>query len=119
MSILSDLQEFAAAPVAKEITHNGKTKTFYFKELSADEAENLFDIATEDGKTDKKKTKGLDNRILAATLCNAAGATEVTPDEIGKLPAAFRRKLATEAMEVNGLGAKKDTSTTTPVTGTE
>lgn len=86
-------------------TRNGVSKTFRVRELSGDEAEKLFDIRDKQGKTDANKVKGLDSRIIATSVVEFDGVSEVpiTLDQAGKLPAKFRRELVKIAMDINGL----------------
>lgn len=91
----------------KTFTRHGVTKTFRVRELSGDEAENLFDIRDRAGKTDPAKIKGLDSRIIATSVVEFDGTNEnaITLQQAGALPAKFRRELVKIAMDINGLGA--------------
>jgi hypothetical protein len=103
MSLITELADFVGPGViTREVEYKGKTRSFHFHELKADEAEALF-LGMD---TDPKKNKGLRNRILAATLCNEDGTPAITKDEAGKLPNDLANKLQTVALEVNGLAAK-------------
>jgi hypothetical protein len=100
---LIDLSDFLGpSVVAQEVTHKGKTRTFHFKELSADEVESLF-IGVD---SDPKKNKGLRNRILAKTVCTEAGELAYSEAETGALPNDLANKLQSAALDVNGLSAK-------------
>ena len=103
MSLITELAEFIGPTVvAREVEFKGNTRTFHFRELQADEAEGIF-LGID---ADPKKNKGLRNRILAATLCDADGKPAITKDEAGKLPNDLANKLQTAALDVNGLSAK-------------
>lgn len=100
MSLYDDLHDFIGESfIARDITFKDKTRTFHFKELLADEAEEFF------GKIDKdaKKNKGLRNRLLALTLCDEKGKPAISEAEAGKLPNELANKLQDAALEVNGL----------------
>lgn len=105
MSLYDDLAEFIGNSfIARDITFKGKTKTFYFRELSADEAEEFF------AKVDKdpKKNKGLRNRLLALTVCDDKGKQALTEEQAGKLPTLLANDLQDAALEVNGLNKKAE-----------
>lgn len=100
MSLFDELTDFIGTTfVAREIEFKEKTKTFYFRELSADDAEDFF------GKVDKdaKKNKGLRNRLLAMIVCDADGKPALKEEQAGKLPNDLANKLQDAALEVNGL----------------
>jgi hypothetical protein len=100
MSLYEELAEFIGeAFVSRDITFKGKTRSFNFRELSADQAEEFF------GKVDKdqKKNKGLRNRLLALVVCDSKGEAALTEEQAGKLPNELANKLQDAALEVNGL----------------
>jgi hypothetical protein len=100
MSLYDELAEFIGTTfVGRDIEFKGKTKTFYFRELSADDAEEFF------GKVDKdaKKNKGLRNRLLAMIVCDDKGNAALNAEQAGKLPNDLANKLQDAALEVNGL----------------
>lgn len=100
MKIFEQLQDFN--PIHKrEVQFADKTLTFYFREQSADEAENFSQSIT----GDKKKDKGARNRYLAAVVCEEDG-TLGTAADFGKLPNGLANALQEIAMEINGLGEK-------------
>jgi hypothetical protein len=102
MSLFEELAEFIGPTHQKKsITHKGSSRDFYFRELSADVAEELFGAVDKD----PKKNKGLRNRILAKIVCNEDGSDALTEKEAGRLPIDLANKLQTAALEVNGLGA--------------
>ena len=105
MSLIENLSDFIGpGVVARDVEYKGKTRTFHFRELRADEAEALFINVDKD----PKKNKGLRNRVLAATLANEDGSAACTTEEAGKLPNELASLLQTAALDVNGLGAKAD-----------
>jgi len=108
MKFIDSLADFVGSAVtAREFEHNGKTRTFYARELAADEAEKLYDIVGTDGKPDPKKAKGFRNRIIATCICDETGNTVLTEQEAGKLPNKLATKLQAFAIEVN-TAEKKD-----------
>jgi hypothetical protein len=108
MSVLDELNDLAGdVVVPRDVEHKGKTKTFFFRELSSETAENVFDIFDDSGKVSKAKAKGMRNRIIAEVLCNEDGSAAVTEKEIAARPASLTEKLQSIALEVNGVGVKK------------
>lgn len=102
MSLYEDLVEFIGTTyVAKDIEFKGKTRTFHFKELSADAAEEFFSVVDKDA----KKNKGLRNRLLALILCDENGNAALDEKQAGKLPNDLANKLQVAALEINGLNA--------------
>jgi hypothetical protein len=101
MSIFDDLSDFIGKThQPRNIDFKGNTKEFFFRELTADEAEDFFgSIDTKD----PKKNKGLRNRILAKVVCNKDGDPLMTEKEAGKLPNDLANRLQAAALEVNGL----------------
>lgn len=101
MSLYDDLKDFIGPTfVSKDIEFKGNTRTFYFRDLVADEAEDFFaKVDTKDG----KKNKGLRNRLIAMILCDAKGNVALSEAEAGKLPNGLANKLQDAALEVNGL----------------
>lgn len=101
MSILDELKDFLGESfTARDVTFKNKTRTFYFKELKAGEAEEFF------GKIDKdaKKNKGLRDRLLAMVMCDSKGnGNWISEAEAHELPNEFANKLQDAALEVNGL----------------
>lgn len=87
-----------AALVAKEITFNGQTETFFFKELGAADVDRCFYTG---GDEERKKTAR--TRLISHTLCNEDGSPALTDEEAGKLRADFAGLLEEAAMEVSGL----------------
>lgn len=105
MSLYDDLAEFIGESfVARDITFKDKTRKFYFREMSADEAEEFF------AKIDKdpKKNKGLRNRLIALVVCDDNGKPALSEDQAGKLPTELANKLQDAALEVNGLNKKAE-----------
>lgn len=101
MSLYDDLSDFIGdAFVSRDITFKGKTKTFYFRELLADEAEDF--LGGIDAK-DAKKNKGLRNRLLALVIADEKGKPALSVEHAGKLPNELANKLQDAALEVNGL----------------
>lgn len=101
MSLYDELSEFIGQTfVEREIEFKGKKKLFYFREMSADEAEDFFGKV--DAK-DQKKNKGLRNRLLAAIVCDGEGKSALTDEQAGKLPNDLANKLQDASLEVNGL----------------
>ncbi len=100
MSLYDELSEFIGQTfVEREIEFKGKTKKFYLRELSADEAEEFFAKVDKDA----KKNKGLRNRLLAMIVCGTDGKPALTEAEAGKLPNDLANKLQDAALEANGL----------------
>lgn len=100
-----DLTEFLGTPIVpRDVPYKGKTRTFHFLELCADDAEGVFLNA----ESDPKKNKGLRNKIIAKVVCDESGAAAMTPTEAGKLPNELSNALVSIALEINGLGKKAD-----------
>jgi hypothetical protein len=100
MSLIQDLSDFIGTGInEREIEYKGKTRTFYFRDIPADDAEKLFLNVDKD----PKKNKGLRNRVLAATIVDAEGNTALTEKEAGQLPNELANKLQTEALKILGL----------------
>lgn len=100
MSLYDDLSEFIGESfVSRDITFKGKTRQFFIRELSADEAEDFFAKVDKD----QKKNKGLRNRLLALAICDDKGKSALTEEQAGKLPNELANKLQDAALEVNGL----------------
>lgn len=98
-----DLSDFIdTAPTQREITYKGKKKTFYFRELGADEAEALF-LGVD---SDPKKNKGLRNKIIAQIVVTESGEKAFKVEDAGKLPNELANALNAVALEVNGVGNK-------------
>lgn len=101
MSLFDEISEFIGKTfVEREIELKDKKKVFYFREMSADEAEDFF--AKIDAK-DAKKNKGLRNRLLAAVVCDSEGKPALTEEQAGKLPNDLANKLQDASLEANGL----------------
>jgi hypothetical protein len=97
------------AIVSKEIEHNGVKRTFHFRKVSGEEADNLLlTLLDDEGKYDRAKMKGNVGRELAVVLVDENGKTIATADEINSLPGALRAKLDAASKEVNGVNEKKD-----------
>lgn len=98
-----DLTDFIGPSiVARDIEYKGKTKTFHFRELSADSVEKLF-IGLD---ADPKKNKGLRNRIIAQGVATEDGENAFTEAEAGALPNELANLLQAASFDVNGLGKK-------------
>ena len=80
----------AKMPIPKEITFNGHTVTFYFRELTAFEMTN----ALKGNEADK---------LLAAIITDQMGRAKLTPADIGRIKPALRTLLRSVAMEINQL----------------
>ena len=89
-------------PIARDVTYKGNTKTFYFRELGADEAETLF-LGVD---SDPKKNKGLRNKIISQIVVTESGEKALKPEEAGKLPNELANALNAVALEINGVGNK-------------
>lgn len=100
-----DLSDFIGTTVVeREVEFKGKKRTFYFRELSADEAEAIFLNAD----ADPKKNKGLRNKIISKVVVNENGEQAFKPEEAGKLPNDLSNALNTIALDVNGMGKKAE-----------
>lgn len=100
MSLYDEISEFIGQTfVEREIEFKGKKKPFYFRELSADEAEDFFAKVDKDA----KKNKGLRNRLLAMIVCGSDGKAALTEEQAGKLPNDLANKLQDASLDVNGL----------------
>lgn len=98
-----DLTDFLGPNiVARDIEYKGKTKTFHFRELSADAVEKLF-LGLD---SDPKKNKGLRNRIIAQGVTTEEGEVAFTETEAGQLPNEFANLLQAASFDINGLGKK-------------
>lgn len=98
-----DLSDFIdTTPIAREVEFKGKTKTFHFRELGADEAETLF-LGVD---ADPKKNKGIRNRIISKIVVTENGEMAFKPEEAGKIPNQLANELNRIALEVNGVGEK-------------
>jgi hypothetical protein len=98
-----DLTDFIGPTiVARDIEYKGKTKTFHFRELSADAVEKLF-LGLD---SDPKKNKGLRNRIIAQGVATAEGDAAFTEAEAGQLPNELANLLQAASFDVNGLGKR-------------
>lgn len=105
MSFLDSIADFIGSTITeREVEYKGKTRTFRFRELQADEAEKIFLNVHKD----PAKNLGVRNRLLAATLVNADGTQACTAADIGKLPNELVSALQNIALDVNGLGAKAE-----------
>lgn len=95
--------------VPKEIVHNGVTRTFYFRQVSGEEADTLLVgmIDLESGKVDRTKMKGNAGRELAIALVDADGNQLATAEEINSLPAGLRSKLEAALKQVTGVQSEK------------
>lgn len=101
---ISSFTDFAAPVVARNITVNGKEETVHVKEISADESAKIFDVFDENQKLDKKRSKGLRNRVIATCIVNEDGSPIGDEEAAGKIPVRLANKLQKIAMEVNALG---------------
>lgn len=100
-----DLSDFIGETIVeREVTYKGKTKTFRFRELTADEAEGIF-LGVD---TDPKKNKGLRNKIVAKVVVDTDGNQALKEADVGKLPNGFANELQRIALEVNGIGEKAE-----------
>ena len=110
MSFLNDIQDFIGQQFQdRDIEYKGKTKKFFFRELDAGEAEELFSVFN--GLDDKQraiKSKGFRNKVLAKILCDAAGASTLTAEDAARIPNQLAIQLQKAALEVNGLNSDKD-----------
>lgn len=100
-----DLSDFLGETIVeREVTYKGKTKTFRFRELTADEAEGIF-LGVD---PDPKKNKGLRNKIVAKVVIDTDGNQAFKEADVGKLPNGFANELQRIALEVNGIGEKAE-----------
>ena len=100
-----DLTEFLGDTIVnREVSYKGKTKTFRFRELTADEAEGIF-LSVD---ADPKKNKGLRNRIVSKVVVDADGNQAFKEADVGKLPNELANELQKIALEVNGIGDKAE-----------
>ena len=90
--------------IAKSVTFNGQEVPCFFRELSADQAEDLFGGID----ADPKKNKGLRNRVIASILCNQDGTPALTAAEAGTLKLDLANKIQQAALEVNGFGKSEE-----------
>ena len=100
----------ATAPkvVSREIEHDGQTVTFYFRAITADEADDLsIALYGDDGKIDRALFRGNVSRQVAKSLCDEQGKPIATPDEIGRLPVGLRAKLQQVFEDINGVSKEK------------
>jgi hypothetical protein len=100
MSLYDELSEaIGEMRIEREVTIGKTVKKLWFRQLSADDAEEFF------GKVDKdpKKNKGLRNRLLAKIVCAADGSPALTEAEAGKLSNQAANALQRIALEVNGI----------------
>jgi hypothetical protein len=101
-----DLKEFVGETiVAREVERKDRKHTFYFAEISAEEAEDLFLGVSQ---TDAKKNKGLRARIISAVVRDEKGGKAFTEKEANALPLWLANKLQEIALEVNALTEDKD-----------
>jgi hypothetical protein len=101
MSLYDELSEaIGEMRVEREVMIGKTVKKVWFRELSADDAEEFF------GKVDKdpKKNKGLRNRLLSKIVCAADGSPALSEAEAGRLSNQAANALQKIALEVNGLG---------------
>lgn len=109
MNLLTEINDFVGSQVQeRDIEYKGKTKTFYFRELDAGEAEELFSIFT--GLDDKQraiKSKGFRNKVLAKIVCDKNGEPCLTVEDAARIRNQLAIKLMDAAMEVNGLNTAK------------
>jgi hypothetical protein len=110
MNLLKEINDFAGSQVQdRKIEYKGKTKTFYFRELDAGEAEDLFSIFTGlDDRQRAKASKGFRNKVLAKILCDEDGAPNLSVEDAAGIRNQLAVKLMDAALEVNGLDTKKD-----------
>jgi hypothetical protein len=103
MSLFEQLNELMGPNhVARTVTVGGKETTVYFRQLTADAAEEFFAQVDKD----PKKNKGLRNKIIAKVVCDENGADSISEKEAGKLPNQVANELQKVALDVNGLSAK-------------
>jgi hypothetical protein len=90
--------------VTREIEHNGKTKTYRFKELSEEEAGMIFDIYDKKGERDPVKVRQLRSRVIAAVVYDVDGGP-LGIERAKAIKNTLANKLQTACLEVNGYGA--------------
>lgn len=96
-----DLKDFIGETIVPhDVERKGKTLTFYFAEISAEEAEDLFSGISQ---TDPKKNKGLRSRVIATIVRNKDGSRAFTSAEANTLPLWLANKLQEFALQVNSL----------------
>lgn len=95
--------------VKRDVTVGDNTREYLFKELSAEDAEDLFQgFAIEDEEKKRAATKGVRNRLIAACV-RRTDLSEFTIEQAKALPNPVAIEFQRIAQEVNGLsgGAKK------------
>lgn len=102
--MIKSFAEFSAPIATRSITVNGKEETFHIRELSADESASIFDVFDDAQKLDKKRAKGLRNKIISTCIVDEEGNPIGDATAAGKIPVRLANQLQKIAMEVNGLG---------------
>lgn len=95
------------AVLSKDVENNGKTATFYFRELNGEEGTMIFSgFTSSDSEKKDESVRQLRNRCIAAGLCDKDGNRVMNEKQAGKLPLSLANKLHTIVMEHNGMGVK-------------
>jgi hypothetical protein len=102
MNFLTELADFAGpVVVSRDLTYGAKTKTFYFRELSAAASEDLFldrPVGT--------SNKGFRASVVAAVMCDAEGKDVLTVAQAAVLKNALSNLLMNTCLDVNGMTAE-------------
>jgi hypothetical protein len=101
-----DISEFVGTCIVeREIEHGGKSKKFYFKEVSGEDAETLAAAAQEGS---KKGGRGFRAKVISMAVVTAEGEPAFTAEEAKKIPNWLVKALSEIALEVNGFEQKKE-----------
>lgn len=102
----TSLSEFIGSTlVSHDIERNGKTKTFWFAEISQEKFEEIFAGVND---KDPKSKRGVDAKVILAVVRDADNKPMFTKDEAANLPRTLSQQLAKQALKVNGFGSKED-----------
>lgn len=105
MALHDFLAEMQVAPLRSEtITVAGIARTVFARELTGDEMEQLADgLRNDEGTVPVAQQRELRNRIVAHSLCDAAGAPRLAAADVGQLPYSLLDKVSDFVYRVNGL----------------
>lgn len=108
-TFLDQLQEFTKpAIISREIEHNGKKATFYFKELTGEEGTVIFGgFSSANPDVKDAAVRALRNRSVAAGVCDPEGNKILSEKQASQLPLTLLNSLHAVVMEHNGLQPDK------------
>lgn len=87
--------------VQRTVSYHDEDIVAYFRVVTADKAQSLFDYMDAKGERDMRKVRSADFRIVAAVCCKEDGTDLYTEEQAKKLPAPLKIQLAKIAIDVN------------------